>query len=220
MLKKCPSCGGELEKKREKLICPYCNSTYDVEKSDKKSSTELLDPDLFFVDVDLNRLMEKKCTSEVMRAWKYCMDENETSKDVEEYLRKITQKDDGTAMKDVRGERIENLRGRMDPELESGERVIMLIDTTLFGKGKDFYVITDRAVRFFKKKKSMTVKFDDIIAIKINDSLNLPSFYLNESYETSISSVANSYQTLGAMLALITRLAFEYNEDRSRIRII
>ena len=33
------------------------------------------------------------------------------------------------------------------------------------------------------------------------DSFNLPSFYINDNYQNSVSSVANSYQTVGVMLA-------------------
>lgn len=219
-VKKCPNCGGELQKKNNKLICPYCNSSYDQEESKKKKNDELFDSDMFYVDIDKEQIMKKKNTADSVKMWKYCLDEMDSAEKIEDYLKKVTQKDDGTAMAEVRNERIEALRGRIDPELESGERIVILVDTSLFGKGKEFYIITDRACRFFKKKEVISVKLDDIVSITIDDSFNLPSFYINDNYQNSVSSVANSCQTAGVMMALISRLTFERDKDRMRIRII
>ena len=218
--KKCPNCLGELQKQRNKWVCPYCNSSFDAEEETKKQGSGYFDSDLFSVDLDFESLMSKKNTVECLKSWKYCMDEMDSAEMIEDYLSKITQKDDGTAMANVRSERIDALRGRFDQYLESGERIYILVDTTLFGKGKEFYIITDRACRFFTKKKQWSVNFDDIVSVTINDSLNLPCFYLNNDYEKSVSSAGNSYQTAGAMFALITRLAFERNPERARIRLV
>ena len=217
-IKNCPNCGGELQKKNNKWKCPYCNSSYDLEES-KKKNDELFDSGMFYVDIDKEEIMKKKNTVDSIKMWKYCLDEMDSADKIEDYLKKVTQKDDGTAMAEVRNERIEALLGRIEPELESGERIIILVDTSLFGKGKEFYIITDRACRFFKKKEVISVEFDDIVSIKVDDSFNLPSFYINDNYQNSVSSVANSYQTVGVMLALISRLTFERNKDRMRIRI-
>ena len=118
----------------------------------------MFDPDLFYVDVDANELMEKSNTVECIKSYRYCIDEMRTIEAIEKYLKNITQKDSATAMDGVRSERINDLKGRIDPELESGERIIILVDTSFIGKGKEYYVVTDRACRFFKKKEVISLK--------------------------------------------------------------
>lgn len=219
--RKCPNCSGtmELQKRKNRWVCPYCDSAFEAEESLKKEKG-MFHEELFYVDLDVDKLMAKDCTAESMKTWKYCMDEMETAEEAEAYLRSVTAKDEDTAMQGVREERIVELRERVNPELEAGERVIIQVDTSLFGRGKEFYVVTDRACRFFTKKKVVSVRYNELVTMQINDSMNLPSFYLNGDYEKSISPAGNSRQTLGAMIALISLLAFEMDPDRNKIRLV
>ena len=219
--RKCPNCGGalELQKKRNQWVCAYCDSVFEAEEPPKKENG-ILREDMIYVDADINKLMAKNCTAESIKSLKYCMDELETAEKVEAYLRRVAAKDEDTAMQGIREERIAELRDRVNSELESGERVIIQVDTSLFGRGKEFYVVTDRACRFFTKKTVLSVRYNELVTMKINDSLNLPSFYLNGDYRKSVSAAGNSRQTLGVMIALITLLAFEHEPNRDKIRIV
>ena len=62
-------------------------------------------------------------------------------------------------MEGVREEKLERLSSRLDPVLEPGERIIFITDYTIFGKGKDFFIVTDRACRFFERKKINILKY-------------------------------------------------------------
>ena len=222
---KCRFCGGELvlSKSRTKKICPFCDAKFDVDAKslgDPDGRDAGLNQELFYIDRDFREAMKKKNTSESIGAIRYCLNELGTAKDVENYIRNSLINDEDVASEGVNQRRIENVKDKIEPHMEAGERIIVYGDNDLFFRGKNFVLVTNLKCMFFTKKGVKIVRHKDLISIKLDDSLSTPSWLLNGNYETTISNFGAKYQLQGAIIALISLLIFENNQDRERIRLV
>ena len=224
--KKCPSCSGvmELSKSGKKWICPYCNE--EIENETKNSETELQDGlplNIFYLEKDMAEDNFKKDTKELLKSLKYCLNELKTLERIEDYMKKNMMDTDSYGSDDMEGvqKELANVaRERLADELEQDERIILYTENGMFARRKEYNVITDKRCFFVKKKDYIQIKHADIVDIKVDSTLGMPSWSLNGDYKKTITSNCTDYRMLGAVIALICLLSFKQDPERERIRLV
>ncbi len=226
---KCPNCGGQLNisKTRNKWICPYCESEFlmqgqtgDPSREEAENRTgAVLNPEMFLCEVDLERMM--RYDDEVKRTigtLQRCLNEMESVAEIEEYVSRqlINAEDIATSTKNK--ERIEAVLGKIADQIEAGEHILAYGDKGIFSKGKEFYVVTEKRTVFVDKKKVKTLLHRDLEFFELSSTMGTEFWWLNGDYEMTLN-IGNHMEFLGAVLAMISILAFDGEKDRRRIVI-
>lgn len=226
-IKKCIQCGGNLERLRLKRawICPYCGAKYeDAAEAETWARVKAPEPkehyglneEVFLVEKDLSKVMKDKGGAGCIRSIVHCMSTFENAQQVEEYmLGKITFSDD-ISVKGVREDQIEKAMPLLRTVLDPDERVIAYGNKGILSKGKEYFAVTDRRSVFVKKKNVKAVCHTDIDSLQIEPCGNC---YVNGDYEKGFINLDARGTFQGALIALISMLAFEADPDRDRIRI-
>ena len=223
--RKCPNCNAQLELSRSKttLECPYCGSKFDIEAEAKdkilKKSNDF-DENMFIVERDFSTSRQKKQTGRCIDTIIYCINELGTSEKVENYIRKGLISGSETAAEGINDSLIDNVRTRINNELEAGERIILYKDMGIFSKGKEFTVVTEKRCMFFTKKKCTSAYHKDITTLRLSDGGDCPAWYINADLDKRIPSMEPSGQLTGATVALACLISFEQQPERERIRLI
>ena len=221
-IRKCSQCGGNLKRLRTQRawICPFCEARYEDETQENaEDQVEYygLNPEVFQVEKDLSKVMKKEGGSGCIKSIVHCMKAFETAKQVEEYMTKKLTFSDDISVKGVREEAIQNAMPVLQTVMETNERVIVYGNKGIFSKGKEYFVVTDKRSIFVNKKKVKSVLHVDIDTLRIEDCANCS---INTDYEKGFVSLDGNGRFQGAMLAMITMLAFEEDPDRDRIRLV
>ena len=214
----------ELSKSGRKWVCPYCNS--EMDNDNIKEEVELRDGlplNIFYPEKDMAEENFKKDTRELLKSLKYSLNELKTPERIEAYMRKSMMNTDSMGadgMEGVNKELADVARARLANELKPGERIIVYTENGLFARRKEFNVITNERCFFVNKKNYIQIRHVDIMEIKVDTTLGMPSWSLNSDYKKTITSNCTDYRMLGAMIALICLLSFEQDPERERIRLV
>ena len=223
--RKCPNCNAQLELSKSKTTyeCPYCGSKFDIEAEAKerflKKSNDF-DENIFIIERDFSTSRQKKQTGRCIDTIIYCINELGTSEKVENYMRKGLISGSDTAAEGINDSLIDNVKTRINNELEVGERIILYKDMGIFSKGKEFTVVTDKRCMFFTKKKCTSAYHKDITTLRLSDSGDCPAWYINADLDKRIPAMEPSGQLTGATVALACLIGFEQQPERERIRLI
>ncbi|MBR5090480.1 MAG: hypothetical protein IK093_13710 [Ruminiclostridium sp.] len=223
--RKCPNCGGGLELSRSKtmLECPFCGSKFEVEAETREKiaqKSNSFDEEIFRIERDFTGSRQKKQTGRCIETIIYCMNELRTPEKIEDFIRKSLVNGSDIAAEGLNESLINAVRGRINGELEAGERIIVYSDQGIFSKGKEFTVLTNKRLLFFTKKKCTPVNHADIGTLRLEDSSDCPAWYINGDLDKRIPSMEPSGQLTGAVVALACVLSFELAPGRDRIRLI
>ncbi len=224
MNNRCPNCGGilELSKSRTMMVCPYCETKFDLDESEReKILNQGLFNEIFSVEVDFAPWIEKGGTiASCIESLKHCMNEIGSAEKVESYIRRSLLNGNDVAAVGINDKLLDAVRSRLDSELEGGERILLYYDQGIFSKGKEFTVITDKRCLSFTKKKCFSVYHKDIGFLNLDTFGNIPCWNINGSYDKRIPSMGPDGHLSGAAVALVGLLSFEQEPDRERIRIV
>ena len=89
-LNKCPNCSGKLvlAANRKRLICSYCGSEFPLDETTKQEiGDQPVNNDWFIYDWNYEKLMENPACKAVVTSFVRSLNEYETSKDLEKYIR-------------------------------------------------------------------------------------------------------------------------------------
>ena len=100
--------------------------------------------------------------------------------------------------------------------LAMGHASADMVRDWILSKGKEYFAVTDRRTIFVKKKNIKSVLHADIASLQLQDCGNC---YVNGDYEKGFINLDARGTFQGALIALISMLAFEADPDRDRIRI-
>lgn len=219
---KCSQCGGELRRirTRREWYCPFCNARFmdePAETAKPKRKYHGLNEEVFTLEGDLSKIMDKKNGAACIRSIARCMDNYGTPAELEDYIMNKCELPDDISAKGVREDQIESIMPLISNVTEPGERIMFYGNKGLFSKGKDFFVITDRRSIFVNKKNVKHLLHRNLDSLLLTD---IGTCALNGDWDKCIYNLSGDAPFHGALLALIVLLSFEADNDREKIRIL
>ena len=237
---KCPNCTGKLERKEgNRYICPYCNSEFEIEgeeeekpakpevkeekksekKQDKKDKvaegSEFSKTEWFDYNVTYKELKKGTESKNLISTFVYCTNELGNSQDILKYIKTKLNSDGDVIFPGTNDKALNNFIKKVKALLDKNDEVVLYANSGIFSKGKHGMIITnDKVVIAGIKNKS--VKLSEVVSIKLDMEDDTPLIYLNG--HIGFPSISNK-KVVGAILALISAMAFEADPGRDKIVI-
>ena len=222
---KCPNCGGELTKEKNKYRCQYCDTEfkYEVAKAKDgkigKAEDGFIKTDWFDFKVTLKRLQRGPDSKEALHSFNYCINELGNSEAIIRYISTALLPDYGIyapgAKEGKMGAFIKKLQGKITPS----DNILFYANTGIFSNGKQGFIMTDEKI-VFGEKELPELYFSDLTEIAFGTEDDFVGIYLNNSTKLQIYNISGgSFKPHGAFAALAAAFSFEANPDREKIVI-
>ena len=221
-LNKCPNCSGRLvlAANRKRLICSYCGSEFPLDETTKQEiGDQPVNNDWFIYDWNYEKLMVNPACKAVVTSFVRSLNEYETSKDLEKYIRDYLMNFKEVSAIGIREDKMQGIERRFAGSFLPDERIIIFNDNGIFVHGKTGTLVTTKRTFFIEARAHKEIMHTAIPYINFGFSVGIPDVKLGELYAHNIGSFNSHYDLMGSVAALIVKLAFEQNPDRPKIRL-
>ena len=221
-MNRCPSCGGKLtlNSGRNRWVCPYCDSEFQIENEKKSDDASVIDKNWFIYEWDYKELMDTADVDVMLSSFIRSLNKFDTAAELEKYIRKNLMGSEDVCAIGIKEEKMSKMKNILNGKLLPDERIILYADNGIFVHGKAGTVITNQRTLFVEKNFLGEVKHATLPFLLVGKSLGTPHFRLGDRSMNTLTVLGGSKELQGAVAALICMLSFEADPDRDNIRLV